>query len=579
MTIDPVFSPWLLISLLSLLTIFFLWLELRRRLKFIVWRCTAVCLSMIAVAAICLRPGYSVSVTTNILLLTPDYNPSVVDSLLRARPELVTRQIDGATSYKNSQLLTATDLEASKQQIAIIAGEGLPTYALDGVGEFQYYGPDSRAGITLLNTPNDIRVNRGHTISGAYNKTSGGKVTFYLESPAGKEDSVDLTSMENIFSLSFTPKQNGKIRYRLTVLDSGKTYTEPIPIYVNPPSPLNILIIQGYPTFEVRYLKNFLQRRNHSMAIRYQLSKQIFRYEFVNRKPTALGRISPDLLSQYDLLIVDNEAINNLSPGERSVIRTSIDAGFGVLMLLNKVPQGGLTKDIFPFGVTSARRDSAVIKIGSTSYTFPALPIRPRPNPEMIEVTSNASGTLSGYFRARKGHIAFQLLQETYRLVLSGDSLAYGKLWSPLIEQVAKARGSRSAISIGNQFPFYIDEPVSVRVISRDASPRLMADSLAVALIEDPLIDGVWTTTIWHRISGWHTLATAAGDSLNYYVPQNTEWLSLKKARQLLSNRRASNHEQDESQVRTYAEKKYPPIIFYLIFVSATGFLWLAPKL
>ncbi len=579
MIINPIIPAWLLFAIVVPMTLSLLWLEWRRRIKHIGGRLSAVCIMMIAFTCICLRPAYTDTVRDSILLLTSDYNSAIVDSLLRAQPDLTVRHVEGVTPYRISTLLSSSDFATSKQRVVAIAGEGLPTYVLEGMGNFQYYPGTVAEGFISLFIPPDIRQNKSQAIDVNYYH-KGGKVKIYLESPAGKEDSTELKTGENIFKLAFTPKHSGKVSYTLTVGDATRgNFREHLPLYVNSPSSLNILIIQGYPSFEVQVLKNFLQRKDHRLAIRSQLSRRIFRYEFANRKVTSIERITGGMLNEFDLVILDSEAISGLSASERSAISVSVDKGLGMLTLLNTPTQGSMTRKIFPYGLKNVRQDSAVVRIGSAVYNFPAVAIRPNANSELIGVTSNGTGMLAGYTRVGSGHIGFQLLQETYRLILSGDSTAYGILWSPLIEQVAKPRTQHSIIIIDNQLPCYIDEPIRVRVISRDESPALRADSLQVALREDPLIDGIWATTVWHSAPGWHALVSSSGDSLNYYVSHHSEWRGLRRARQRLDNGMFSNRESLRSEVAMQVEKEYPKTIFYLAFMVAAGGLWLAPKL
>jgi hypothetical protein len=234
---------------------------------------------------------------------------------------------------------------------------------------------------------------------------------------------------------------------------------------------------------------------------------------------------------------------------------------------------------MFPFSMGRVRQDTAVVRINDVPYNFPAVQIRPRPNPELINIATNASGALSGYTRIGKGHIGFQLIQETYRLMLSGDSIAYGTLWSPLIGHVARARARKSMITIDTPLPYYIDEPVDMNIVTGEESPSLLADSLDVALMEHPILDGLWSASIWHSRAGWHTVSTKTGDSLNYYVFHQSEWRNMRKARQQQENKRLSNREPGANASKMNDEEEYPQIIFYLLFLISAGFLWLAPKL
>jgi hypothetical protein len=176
----------------------------------------------------------------------------------------------------------------------------------------------------------------------------------------------------------------------------------------------------------------------------------------------------------------------------------------------------------------------------------------------------------------REGTAGFQLLRETYALLLAGDSLSYGSLWSPLIDVTARARTASSAIRLPRAFPLRTNEPVPVELVSRN-TPALFADSVAVPVAEDPLIDGLWHATVWPDESGWHALTTQT-DTLSYYVFPSGEWESLRVAQQQAATRMASMRTPDTDALR-FVSRPLSLIYFWIAFLLAIGFLWLAPKL
>jgi len=191
-------------------------------------------------------------------------------------------------------------------------------------------------------------------------------------------------------------------------------------------------------------------------------------------------------------------------------------------------------------------------------------------------VVTDKSRTLSGYATVREGTAGFQLLRETYALLLAGDSISYGSLWTPLIEATARTRTISSAIHLTRDFPLRINEPIAVELIS-DSTPSLYADSTIVPLAEDPLIDGLWHATVWPGESGWHALATQT-DTLPYYVFPSGDWDAVRVAQQQDATRLASATAAAPDALRAVS-RRLRLTVCWIAFLLATGFLWLAPKL
>ncbi|HEY5918397.1 MAG TPA: hypothetical protein VIU13_13370, partial [Chryseolinea sp.] len=176
-----------------------------------------------------------------------------------------------------------------------------------------------------------------------------------------------------------------------------------------------------------------------------------------------------------------------------------------------------------------------------------------------------------------KGKIGFQLTQQTYRLMLAGDTIAYGDLWSPLLERIARPHDQTASVEFANPFPYYVDEPVHIKLISSGDSPALLTDSVRIPIREDVLVDDVWHGTIWPSTPGWHTMQVD-GRPIEYYVANDNEWRSMAIENQMKDNDLVWDKGQDASE-KTKDQRLIPPVWFFTAFIIAAGFLWLAPKL
>ncbi len=559
------------------------WLEWKRTLRFRTLRMVALLFFVVALAGIFLRPQYQTSSSSIIALLTVNYDKQVVDSLLARYPTISIWHTPDAKPYKNSTEATSMhELLTHKHLLKFVIGSGLSVDALDLIKHhsFEFIPTGELKGITKISIPDHIVANRPTKISGQVSATSK-EDWIFLEGPGGQEDSVQVTnSTSQSFELTFYPKLVGNFLYTITYTTrEGKTHIEKIPIVVAEPEQLTILICQQYPTFETQRLKNFLAHQQHKIIIRYQLSKNIYRYEYANHPSTPVSTLTPTQLAAIDLLILDNETLQSLPSTEKNNILEAVNQGLGMLTLFNSIPDKRTTQ-FFNFSTTPIKSDTVTISGATKKYTLSTLPIRVQNIFGVEGITSDKQGVIAGFKPRGAGNIGFQFLQETYQLMLQGDSLTYSKQWIPLLEGIARAPYAPARIVFDHSFPYYTDEPLSFQYITSLATSKLQHDSVDVPLREDFFIDQVWHGKIWLDEPGWHSFQLSENQKPFYYYVSNAgDWKSVDAANQQYATQRASLRKQSVTTETTRVAKPVNPIIFYLLLLVSAGFLWLVPKL
>ena len=571
---------WLLVLLFVPATTFLLWKEWQRKLRFRTLRLVAAFTMMLMLAAIFLRPSNNLAKSDRILLLTPGYNLGEIDSLLTAHPDLRIMHTLETEQYKGSRPLSSYfEIRELGRNINFVTGEGLPLHALALLDKknFTFIPGKGPSGIVDLSSPEQMIVNRRSTLTGTFRNVSDTN-SILLIGPGGKEDSVTILAKGTTsFDLSFIPRQTGKQLYTITVKDrAGNEREERFPIVVDDFSPLTVLIILSYPTFETKFLKNFIGSKGNKLVLRSQLSRNNFGFEYVNHQTLRFSALTKNLLDEFDLLIADHATLQGLSNQESMVLKQSIQNGLGLLALYYRAPKEKTENNFFPFRTISVKGDTTTISGESNKYTLPVLPFRVLNETPLQTVLRNDSGILSGYTLSGKGKIGFQLTQQTYRLMLAGDTIAYGNLWSPLLERIARTHDQSASLEITDPFPYYVDEPLHLKLISAEDSPTLVADSVRIPLREDVMLDDVWHATIWPNTAGWHTLQSD-GRTLDYYASKITEWRSMAVEDQM--NENYFNGDQSHIVRESSEQRLIPPLLFYAVLLVAAGFLWLTPKL
>ena len=378
--------------------------------------------------------------------------------------------------------------------------------------------------------------------------------------------------------LSFMPKQAGLFAHTIEVQQGNELISQRLPIEVVTTEKLNVLFIQNYPTAEAKYLKNFLIEQGHGIVARYQLSKNIYRYEYANHDQLKLDRLSLDLLNSFDLLVVDNETIASCNGSDKKVLEESIKNGLGVLQLFNSVDKKNET-DFFTIPIKDFAKDTVLLKLGTATFTLASLPAVINSNNTSTLQTKDR--VLSGFANKGAGKLGFQFLQETYRLVLQGNQIEYALLWSPLIEGTARVKILPFKIQLENEFPVYPDEPIDLNVVAAKEDITLEADGVPLPLREDVVVDNLFHGKTWAGKHGWHQFKIK-GDSIakNYYVSQVNEWQSLRIAQQQKANEIRSKQMNYKSHIQKQIKLKPIQVwVFFIMFLLSAGFSWLAPKL
>lgn len=554
------FPVGVVIAVASALLLFFGWLEWKREARFLVARWMALLIATLSLMAFVLRPSYSTHAgSEGVIVLTPGYNPSTADSLTKIYPQsrvLITPDVTGNGS--GQQLEHLNQLLEYRDQIRFVLGTGLPAYVLPDSG-FNFLQGQLPKGITQLQIPPRIVANRKATFYGEWN---GEATNLTLIGPEGRIDSVAVKS--GAFQLSFTPQQPGKFLYELEA--EGKS--EMLPLEIQAPQPLDVLILQDYPSAEIRYLKNFLIDQGHRVIVRTQLSKNNFRYEYGNRGPASLTRITSDLLNGFDLLVLANESAES----DATAVRDAVRNGLGVLWL---PAESELAKPPFGFVFTKVAADTAQLTFETQTLTLPAWPVTSKD----FSIVANKNRVLSGYKMEGAGKVGYQLLTETYPLIGKGQSRFYNHLWTEVIEKLARLSMQSTAIKVANPFPVYPDEPLTVEVLSSLPEPEVFLDSIRLPLRGHAIIDGYGSTTGWPQERGWHQVLSATDSVLfNFFVSEANTWMALRAANHQTSTKaRAGGVLKSGKDIPIH--RSVEPLWFFVFFVLSIGFVWLAPKL
>ncbi|HET9033825.1 MAG TPA: hypothetical protein VFN25_13100 [Dokdonella sp.] len=436
------------------------------------------------------------------IILTPGVGSRQIDERKPGVPTLALPSVETS----DPTILEVPDLATGLRQHPEIGdlrvlGDGLPARDREVVGDRGLVFEPGRAlqGIVELSQPDFVREGAAGTVRGR--AVGKGELQLRLRDRSDQTVATTTADAEGGFALGLRAKAPGETLYRLQLLDDQEKVIEevPLPIVVVDGDSVRTLILSGGPDADLKYLRRWIVDSGNIVASRIGLSRGI------DQKQNAPS-LSAEVLAETDLLIIDQRAWAGLSSSAKTLVRTAVEQGLGLLLrVTGPLPAAvasdwkGLGFEIKPADVS---RSVALVK-PLPDMTLARAPVEMTSN-DVVAYAVDADGSVLVAWRAiAQGRVGAWLPLDSYRLQLSGDSIRYGSLWSGIFTRVSRARG--------NPLPAL---PARPRVGERSVLCELEAG----ASIEDPdarrhelLIDTTANACAawWPEQPGWHHLDNA----------------------------------------------------------------------
>ena len=534
-------------------------------------------LAISSLALISLKPIIKTEAELRIgVIITKGYKTQQLDSLKRKYKELKVIQYD---------LDNSIDKELDSISSAVILGEGLRSFdiwQLDSISAI-YLGGADQQGVVKTHYKTENIVGDDLILQGIYNKPKKGNQLF-LDGPGEISlDSVSLKSSESqLFQLKSSLKVAGNFIFSLVEKDSLGIVlsSDPVPVKIAGKKQLNILVLNSFPTFETKYLKNFLAEMGHQVLVKSRITKGRYAFESYNTEQKSLGTLSQKNLGSFDLVIVDAGYLKGLSQRERSALQGSMqEEGLGVFIQTdeNYFTSRGILNS---FGFSNDRNTEARLN------EWPNIKMEKHPFIFRKEITLQPiqkakQEILSAFQQKGAGRIGTSVMQNTYQLVLDGHSSAYKAYWTELINKLSKKDIPVISWKPTNQHSF-INEPFTFEIRTSLENPLVTNnEGDIIPLRQDVDILNKWTGITYPREKGWNQLTLKADSTqvYEYFVTDTNKWKSVRATETKELNQRNFNNDELEKSTKAEVKKPINRIWFFLIFLVSMGFLWLEPKL
>ena len=595
---------------ISLGLLLFLWMQAWRRSnqKNRIARLFCSGLLVFALAMLGLKPALQKERKAyTAIVLTQNYDPAVIDSLQATKDSVFVYNYQEASAKKSATQKSLDPLMAGdlgmilRQQQRFnqlhIVGNGIQADELPLLKDLptHFYLNKAPNGFRQATHHKTLQVQEALTVKGTYQNPGKQKITLLLASPGGVVDSTLVSNKNEAFTLIDKPKEAGKYIYQLIAkTEQGDTLsTEPVPVIVQLRRKLKVVIINSFPRFETKYLKNWLGEEGHSVAVRSIISKNKVKDEFVNQRPITF-QLNSSLLQQTDLLVVDAEYAQSLGGGALNNLKKAIQTeGLGVLIQIDETGAVPATLTSFPLvGTQATKTRLSGPSFGSKGeFELNQLPYTLQARLGTLALVRNTQGqTLVGYNLKGLGGVGVSLIEESYQMLLEGEPQLYTAYWSHILNQLAKKQQPQHSWQVETLIPIK-HEKCQVTLTTNLEKPigEIIYPNREVEFyLQNKLnFPQKWTGSFWPWHSGWNLLdikgdTTASGTY--FYVYSEKAWETQRTTQRIKANRQWANQQPKlatETNTKTAVIYRDPiPLwYFFLLFLLSAGFLWLEPKL
>lgn len=568
---------WHIVLAVLILWLVFAWKEWQQANKSKLYlKLVLTLIAITSLALIILKPLVVSNLTNyDVVLLTKGYNLERLDSLKEAKKKIQIQH------YKINEAFINRDKAPSS---IYILGEGIAPfdfYQMDSLN-VSYLGTHSPSGIVKLNFEQEQVVGNYITIEGLYANAEKGK-KLVLESPAKKSlDSVVFsTDSTQTFKLSTQLNIIGNYEYNIVEKDSLGSIisSNPIGVRVNSENTLSILIINGFPTFETKYLKNYLAEKGHEVVVRSQVTRGKFKYEYFNKTTKPSVDFSEKSLQNYDLVIIDSQSFRSLGKNQQANLETVVrNEGLGVFIQSNASFNNSVTY-LTDFSFQSNKSTTAnLAKWPKTNIS--KLPYNFKSTFALQPIHQVNTSILTAYKSLGNGRIGTSVFENTFQLILNGNTNIYQTLWSETINALSK-KDIHLATWEAESNIIFKDEPFHFNIRSHIHNPKVIdANKNPIPLINDINNSSLWKGRTYPTKVGWNSqrLEQDSMHLFNYYVTDSSHWQPLKSQKTISANKKQFDFKQQRDQ--PYTTKQPMSLLWlYIIFLLSIGYLWLEPKL
>ncbi len=581
------FSVHSIIALGALLLLWaiFAWAEYRRygRGKRLLLRTVLLFAALAALFGAYVKPAYRVS-STSVTIVLNGHAPQKLDSLLAAYPAAKVLSLQPHEKYPLLEGLSYLKNYATPGSQVLVVGSALTPQALEYLKDFAFiYIPEQKVeGLLALNYDRLFSINDSLVAQGRWSAGKANEKLLLATARLGLDSAVASKAGPHRFSLAAPLFFAGSQVYHLYHLNrQGDTLASyRIPVQVPAQSPYQMGLLTAYPAAESKYLKEYLSVKGYALHYMAQLAPGKNIQEWINLPQKEL-QFNQKAMAQWDVFLLSTGYYNTMGSSQHEILQKSISReGIGLLLIpeteQNSISWQGSRITFQPAEV----QDTFLISGVRVPVTY--RPIQRVPENWQVQLRGS-KGVAAVSRRHGLGQVMVSGVSDSYTLLLKGQEAAYRHLWNSLLNEVLPLLAKQVS---WEDIPIAAMEhmPVQLGLYSQDSLPEIQLLGPNLQVLEVPYWQDqdkphYWQLQFWPRQSGWHT-AVAAGDTARFWVSDNLPSLleaSMQDKLRQAAAGRSNNANLDSNRV--YQQQAVPDWLFYMLFLTSMGGLWLEKKI
>lgn len=543
-------SNWLLYACLGVMLVIQLWLLLknkslsRKRL----WIRTGLNLFVwILIFLFVFQPEWKYTSDTNRILLTDNNVPGTY--IQKIRDSLHINESFSNTDF--NRLITKNPHLIDKLGNVYLLGQSFSAKTISQLSQknlvwLPFFGNNQ---LQDLQWKSIIRQGEMQEVSG---KISVDKPqTLNLKYANKTLDSLQLKKGLNAFRFSFPAFTIGRTE---AVLSLANESLQDIHFYSRSPQTFNVLFILENPDFESKNLSEWLGKNGNRVEIITTIAKD------------AQSKVSINKNTQTKIFNADI-VISNPGNANHALVKKAVADGKSVLFINSIAPEQDIKNINQALGTNWRVKKTSNEQAVSISENLTALPYSFEEN---INQKSLSSYPIA--IQKKVGKIGVSLLNETFPLKLSGDSLGYTRIWASVFQQL----NPPSQDNVMVQAPVFTNTqtPIVLNNLSVAANTLKIANDTTL-LIQSAVNPFSFAASYTFRKTGWQSFQ----DSLSIFVEDKKT--TLQQTKELQETLRAHQRFEAISTLSTAQtiSATLPDWLWFALIILGLTALWLEPKL
>ena len=531
-------------------------------------------------------PNDSYDNGVEVIVLTEGYHQDSVDAFVKKR----------ANPLKQIYIEDKEMSQIIKGTIAHVFGYGFkePSTHILSSTKIIFHPSPLPNGFGHVEWSEKIELGQTFSLQATVVNTNKQPLQLYLQSTQKMLDSISI--MPNgltPINLSAVPNNLGRGIYQLVLREGKKVLAnELVPFIVTEPEPVDILVLSEAPSFEAKFLKNWLSDNGNRVATRTRISKQVFEQGFSNRKPTSLEKITAQLLNQFQVVVADESAILSLSDGERNALKNQVQLkGLGLVLKCDTI----LKKSTIPASPFLLKSINETLPF-SASLHMKGMDTSWHPSIQTNQFLEKANhqGTQSlvidqlgrilvGMTKWERGSIIVSALNNSYTWMLKGNKEAYGSYWTQLLQRSIATNVQAEHWGISTKIP-RVGESTTINLEKNDPNTPIAIIQLDEVYLKQMATQPfLMKGSYWPSRVGWQSIISTNGLNTSWYVFDQQQWEGLEaKSRIQQTLKFVQQSSLGKAPQSSLAKKNYALFpVFWAMIILLTGLLvlWVEAKL